>query len=91
MWFQKRRVWRFYQRIAALEEELGKAQTSTEVEEVAKNIEEVDTALANLNLPLAYRQGAYDARLHIDLIRQEIARRRTAKNDGTPAFSSKPT
>ncbi|WP_171230351.1 TAXI family TRAP transporter solute-binding subunit [Ruegeria sp. HKCCA4008] len=91
VWFQKRRVWRFYQRIAALEEELGKAQTSTEVEEVAKNIEDVDTALANLNLPLAYRQGAYDARLHIDLIRQEIARRRTAKNDGTPAFSSKPT
>ncbi len=78
VWFQKRRVWRYYQRIAALEEELGQAQTAAEVDAVANDIDEVDTTLATLKLPLAYRQGAYDARLHINLIRQEIARRKTA-------------
>ncbi len=76
VWFQKRRVWRFYQRIAELEGELVQASTSEEVDKVASSIEEVDMNLATLKLPLAYRQGAYDARLHIDLIRQEIMRRR---------------
>lgn len=83
VWFQKRRVWRFYQKIAALEEELGQARTLGDVDAVADSIEELDTSVANLNLPLAYRQVAYDARLHIDLIRQEIARRRAA--NGSPA------
>ncbi|WP_170603960.1 TAXI family TRAP transporter solute-binding subunit [Ruegeria arenilitoris] len=79
VWFQKRRVWRFYQRIAALEQELSEATTAEEVNAVANNIEELDMNLATLKLPLAYRQGAYDARLHIDLIRQEILRRRAVQ------------
>jgi hypothetical protein len=75
-WFQKRRVWRHYERIAAIEADLDDAQTRDAVEEIARNLEEIDSSLANLNLPLAYRQRAFDARLHIDLIRQEIMRRR---------------
>ncbi len=77
VWFQRRRVWRFYQEIVTLETELGRAHTPEEIDEVAKNVEEVDMSLASLKLPLAYRQAAYDARLHIDLIRQEIMRRRS--------------
>ena len=84
VWFQKRRVWRFYQRIAALEEELGQARTLSDVDAVADSIEELDTSIANLKLPLAYRQGAYDARLHIGLIRQEITRRRAAEQEPNP-------
>jgi TRAP-type uncharacterized transport system substrate-binding protein len=75
VWFQNRRIWNHYQRIAALEFELSKTSTREEVDAVKKQLDELDTVLANLNLPLAYRQGAYDARLHVDLIRQEILRR----------------
>lgn len=76
VWIQRRRVWRFYQEIVTLETALGQAATPQEIDEVADNIEEVDRNLAALKLPLAYRQAAFDARLHIDLIRQEIQRRR---------------
>jgi TRAP-type uncharacterized transport system substrate-binding protein len=75
VWFQNRRIWNHYQRIAVLELELSNASTREEVNAVKKQLDELDTDLANLNLPLAYRQGAYDVRLHVDLIRQEILRR----------------
>ena len=74
-WFQNRRIWNQYQRIAALELELSTANTPEELNAVKKQLEDLDAFLANLNLPLAYRQGAYDARLHVDLIRKEILRR----------------
>lgn len=76
-WYQKRRVWNNYQRIAMLEAQLAQSQTVDEVEAVCVELEQLDATLANLRLPLAYRQGAYDARLHIDLIQQEAKRRLT--------------
>lgn len=78
VWFQNRRVWRHYQKISALEVEMHNASDIDEVEVIAKKLDEVAETLASLKLPLAYRQKAYDARLHIDLIRTEIERRRTA-------------
>lgn len=75
VWFQKRRIWRNYQRIALLEEEVAGATSPEDLAAVSRQLDELDVFLANLKLPLAYRQGAYDARMHIDLIRQDIARR----------------
>lgn len=77
VWFQNRRVWRHYQRIMSLEEAIEKAADHDEIEKVARKLDDVTATLANLKLPLAYRQKAYDARMHIDLIRQEIERRRS--------------
>ena len=76
VWLQKRRIWAHYQSIETLELELSQAKTDRELSSLIGKLDEVDSSLANLNLPLAYRQGAYDARLHIDLIRQEISRRK---------------
>ncbi len=76
VWFQNRRVWRHYQEIAALEGAIENAKTSDEIEAIATRLDDLAATLANLSLPLAYRQKAYDARLHIDLISQEIERRR---------------
>lgn len=75
VWYQKRRVWRHYQRIEALETAFALSKDSDEIEAVSRELDEVALSLANLRLPLAYRQSAYDARLHIDHIRQEIMRR----------------
>lgn len=77
VWFQKRRIWSHYQRIEMLESELAQAKTIGEMETVSGKLDQVDASLANLKLPLAYRQGAYDARLHIGHIRQEISRRQS--------------
>ncbi len=80
VWFQNRRVWRHYQHIASLEAEIEGAATAEDIEAVAKKLDDISTTLANLNLPLAYRQKAYDARMHIELIAQEIERRRAGKH-----------
>ena len=77
VWFQNRRVWRHYQRIAALDTAIEDATRAKEVETVARELEELEVTLANMKLPLAYRQKAYDARLHIDLINQKIDRWRS--------------
>lgn len=76
VWFQKRRVWSQYQRIDALETELSEAKTGKELDAVVEKLDALDASLSNLKLPLAYRQSAFDARLHIDLVRQEINRRK---------------
>ena len=75
VWFQRRRVWSQYQRIEELEAELSEAKTGRDLEAVIEKLDALDASVSNLKLPLAYRQGAYDARLHIDLVRQEINRR----------------
>ena len=75
VWFQRRRVWSQYQRIEELEAELSEAKTARDLEAVIEKLDALDASVSNLKLPLAYRQGAYDARLHIDLVRQEINRR----------------
>ncbi|MEM6889111.1 MAG: TAXI family TRAP transporter solute-binding subunit [Pseudomonadota bacterium] len=75
VWFQKRRIWRHYQRISAFETELAEASSQEEITQISEKIDQLDKSLAELKLPLAYRQGAYEARVHIGLIRQEIARR----------------
>jgi len=74
-WIQKRRIWSYYRRIAVLEFDLAQAKTSEDVALVQAKLQQMDTSVAKLQLPLAYRQAAYDARLHIGLIRQETERR----------------
>lgn len=74
-WFQRRRVWRHYQRIVKLNTDLDFAAKPEDIDEIVRELAEVDMSLANLKLPLAFRQDAYDARLHIDLLRNEVLRR----------------
>lgn len=75
IWFQKRRIWNHYHSISEIENSLADSQTIEDIEAISRNLDEVKDSLANLKVPLAYRQAAYDARLHIDMIRQEIKQR----------------
>jgi len=43
---------------------------------------DLDDGLAQLRLPAAYRQPAYDARIHVELIRSRIAKRRAKLQTG---------
>ncbi|NRB32873.1 MAG: hypothetical protein HRU27_20000, partial [Rhizobiaceae bacterium] len=77
VWFQNRRVWRHYQSIAALDMAIENATSAKDVKTIALELEKLEVSLAKMKLPLAYRQKAYDARLHIDLINQKIDRWRS--------------
>jgi len=48
-----------------------------DLEALIDKLDVLDASLSNLMLPSAYRQSAYDARLHVDLVRRDISRRQS--------------
>ncbi|MEL6475870.1 MAG: TAXI family TRAP transporter solute-binding subunit [Pseudomonadota bacterium] len=73
-WRMRARVYRFYARVRDIEVE---AQTAgaEELPKLDRELAALDEEVAGLALPLPYRDYAYTARLHIDLVRQRISHR----------------
>ncbi len=67
------RVWQHYPEIRQIEDDLGSNPSAAELEEMRLHLAELDERLAGLRLPAAYRQGQYDARLHLELVQKRIA------------------
>lgn len=65
------RVWQYYPEIRQIENEL--ADGTTDLAEIDSRLIALDDRLSRIRLPAAYRQPAYDARLHIELVRKRIA------------------
>lgn len=72
-YFQRWRVWQHYPEIRQIELELSDNPTSEDLKRMQQHLHALDEKLADLSLPAAYRQGQYDARLHLDLIQKRIA------------------
>lgn len=68
-------VWQHYPSIREIEEGLEHETDLGTLQGMDRDLEELDDKLSRLRLPAAYRQGAYDARLHIDLVRRKIVER----------------
>lgn len=67
------RVFTHYARIREIEEEAGRTDRPETLNGLREELSGIDRQIAALNLPLAYREYAYDARMHIDLLRKRIA------------------
>ena len=74
-WRMRRRVWRRYEDIRRLDAEAQDAPDRAALQALAGRVERLDEELARLDLPLAYRENAYTARLHLDLLRHRLAER----------------
>lgn len=68
-------VWQHYPSIRDIEEGLERETDPDTLNAMDHDLELLDERLSRLRLPAAYRQGAYDARLHIDLVRRKIDER----------------
>jgi len=73
-WRMRARVWRHYSVIRDIDEEARNAGLE-DLRALERKLEDLDIEISDLNLPLAYRDYAYTARLHIDLIRKRIQER----------------
>lgn len=71
-YFRGWQVWQHYPQIRSIEEELTFQKGTLDLLEMDRQLELVDHKISRLKLPAAYRQAAYDARLHIDLVRKRI-------------------
>jgi TRAP-type uncharacterized transport system substrate-binding protein len=78
VWRQRRRVFRHYAAIRAIDQQVGQVSDAEDLDALAERLDRIEGDIAGLNLPLPYREYAYTARLHIDLIRKRIIERRRA-------------
>lgn len=72
-YFRGWQVWKHYGRIREIEAQLSTEMKAVDLATLSEELEDVDARIAQLKLPLAYRQTAYHARMHIDLVRKRIA------------------
>ncbi|SLN51913.1 TAXI family TRAP transporter solute-binding subunit [Ruegeria meonggei] len=70
------RVWQHYPEIREIELDLANDPDGNALREMQAHLSELDDRLAALRLPAAFRQGQYDARLHVELVQKRIAEMR---------------
>ncbi|MEQ9693604.1 TAXI family TRAP transporter solute-binding subunit [Shimia sp. SDUM112013] len=82
-YFRGWQVWQHYPQIRQIEEEVNSETDWQALERFAANLDEIDDKIAQLKLPPAYRQIAFDARLHIELIDKRIKELQARLKDTT--------
>lgn len=78
-YFMGWRVWQYYPMIRQIEDELTLNPDAKSLASMDAQLLEMDDNIARLGLPAAYRQAAYHARMHIDLVRKRIRDRQGNK------------
>lgn len=76
-WRMRARVYGYYQSVREIEEKARQCLPE-ELDALDNQLINIDQELAVLRLPLPYRDYAYTARLHVDLLRRKIQDRRQA-------------
>lgn len=79
-WQMRRRVFRHYQDITTIDHALPGADAAALVQ-LSRQLDEIDRDLARLKLPLPYRDTAYTARLHLELLKRRIDDRRSGSGN----------
>ncbi|MEM1316529.1 MAG: TAXI family TRAP transporter solute-binding subunit [Pseudomonadota bacterium] len=74
-WRMRSRVYRHYDRIRELDEEAAGTTDPARLQGIYDELRRIDGTIAALNLPVTYRDYAYTARVHVDLVRKRVARR----------------
>jgi len=71
-YFMRWRVWQHYPEIRSIEEGLKDIREDTDLADMDTRLISLDEKLASLRLPAAYRETAYEARVHIELVRKHL-------------------
>ena len=72
------RVWQYYPEIHQIEERLERVTDDPTLTDMDAKLVALDNRLSKLRLPSAYRQTAYEFRVHIELVRRRIEELRTS-------------
>ena len=69
------RVMRHYGEIRSIDAEAQKTESAEQLRSLRRRLTEIEETITSLTLPAAYRDMAYTAQIHINLVRQRIDRR----------------
>ncbi|MBO9475112.1 hypothetical protein J7413_16315 [Shimia sp. R10_1] len=72
-YFRGWQVWKHYGQIREIEAKVSETSSAKQLRKLSNALDALDQKISQLRLPPAYRQTAYHARLHIDLVRSRIA------------------
>jgi hypothetical protein len=73
-WQVRRRIYRWYGRLRELEQQALAATTGAERADILRQLERVEDDVGKIHVPLGYAESHYHLRVHIQFIRQIIAR-----------------
>ena len=82
---QNYRVWQNYPTMREIEDRLESGSDLETLDAMARRLRALDARLAHLKLPAAYRQTAFQARVHIELLQRRIITERQRLNAATSA------
>lgn len=74
-WQMRRRVFRHYHAIRAIDMEARETASPERLRELETQLDKIDAEVAQMTLPPPYRDRAYTAQLHIELVRQRVESR----------------
>jgi TRAP-type uncharacterized transport system substrate-binding protein len=75
-WLMRHRVYRLYRALKLLERDLAKSRTEERIQEVEERLEGVERRAHRMHLPAAFADRVYMLRMHLELVRDSIARKR---------------
>jgi len=73
-WRVRRRVFRWYDALRAVEREVGEAPTPERARELLARLEAIQEGVSRTRVPLTYSDYAYNLKLHIEMVRARLER-----------------
>ncbi|MDX1434963.1 MAG: TAXI family TRAP transporter solute-binding subunit [Gammaproteobacteria bacterium] len=71
-WRVRRRVYRWYKELRAIEREIREGVTSDRFDEIVARLDEVESEVRKVSIPWAYADELYQLRVHIQYVRDNL-------------------
>jgi TRAP-type uncharacterized transport system substrate-binding protein len=81
-WQMRARIYRRYPELRDIEREVAEAEDPAQIADLERRLGQVEEHVSRLVLPMRYHEYAYTLRVHIDLIRRKLERKRAAGTAG---------
>lgn len=72
VWLVKRKLFRYYGELRFLDTQLQDIKTADDLQLCLEKLNEIETKVVNVKLPVPFSQYAYELRAHIELVRSKL-------------------
>ncbi len=71
-WRTRKRIYRWYEELRAVDPDLSEPESLHAASRRLKDLDRIETEVAQINVPLSYADELYDLRRHIELVRTKL-------------------
>jgi hypothetical protein len=71
-WRMRSKIYRWYKTLEAIDTEITLEQISPSLEKTIARLDDLEKNVANISVPLSFREELYALRLHIDMLRKRL-------------------